>query len=224
MKEPYRIFEDVYQVGGSDLTDPDDCSVYLVNSDPELVLIDSGIGRSVKRIVKNIEKLDLLPEKLSTVIVTHGHVDHTGGLWELKEKFGVKIIAHGLESRMIEEGIGTGAEWYGVSYRPCRIDDKLTKELESRRIGRYEFFFLHIPGHSPGSIVCYLDVKGKRILFGQDIHGPYFIPGADPQLAKQSLKKIIELGADILCEGHFGVYMSKEQVRDYLEYYLNRLG
>ncbi len=224
MKEPFRIFEDIYQVGGHDLSYEDDCSVYLVNSHPYLVLIDSGIGDGVERIVENIKKLNFDPERLKAIIVTHGHVDHIGGLYRFKQMFNPDIIAHEKEKPMIEEGKGTGADWYGVSYSPCKIDIKIKGEEEKIRIGKYEFFFLHIPGHSPGSIVCYVDIKGKRILFGQDIHGPYFIPGADPQLAKDSLKKIIKLDADILCEGHFGIYRGKEKVKEYIEYYLKKLG
>lgn len=223
MKEPFRIFEDIYQIGGADISALNDCSVYLVDSSPELVLIDSGVGESFEKLVQNIKSLNLDPEQLSTIIVTHGHIDHVGGLSKFKERFRVKIIAHELESDMIEKGRGTGADWYGVDYTLCEVDKKLKGEKEELKIGRYQFKFLHIPGHSPGSIVCYLDIEGKRVLFGQDIHGPYFIPGADPEMAKASLGKLIELGADILCEGHFGVYDGKERIKEYIKYYLRKL-
>ncbi len=218
-----KIFEDIYQVGGYGITDMDDCSIYLVNSDPELVLIDAGIGRSFSRIVENIKELNLDPERLKAIIVTHGHIDHIGGLSQFKERFDAKVIAHELESPMIEEGRGTGADWYGVSYTPCKIDIKIKGEKGEVRIGKYDFKLLHIPGHSPGSMVCYLDIRGKRILFGQDIHGPYSIPGADPKLAKKSLKKLIELDADILCEGHFGIFEGRDRVKEYIEYYIRKL-
>jgi len=219
-----KIFEDIYQVGGYGITDMDDCSIYLVNSDPELVLIDAGIGRGFGKVIENIKGLNLDPERLKAIIVTHGHIDHIGGLSQFKERFDPKIIAHELESHMIEEGKGTGADWYGVSYMPCKIDIKIKGEGGEVRIGKHDFKLLHIPGHSPGSIVCYLDIKGKRILFGQDIHGPYSIPGADIGLAKKSLRKLIKLNADILCEGHYGIFEGKERVREYIEYYLKRLG
>ena len=65
---------------------------------------------------------------------------------------------------------------------------------------------------------------GKRVLFGQDIHGPY-VPewGADPARARTSLGKLIELGADILCEGHFGIYQPADRVKKYIEGYLEEL-
>jgi glyoxylase-like metal-dependent hydrolase (beta-lactamase superfamily II) len=78
--------------------------------------------------------------------------------------------------------------------------------------------------HTPGSVAAYIDIEGKRVLFGQDIHGPY-IPewGADRDLAALSLQKLIDLKADILCEGHFGVYQPADEVRRYIEYYLDTL-
>ena len=82
----------------------------------------------------------------------------------------------------------------------------------------------NIRWHTPGSIAAYVDIDGKRVLFGQDIHGPY-IPewGADRELAAASLQKLIDLKADVLCEGHFGVYQPAEEVRRYIEYYLDTL-
>ena len=223
MKGPLKVFEDVYQIGGNKISNMDDCSVYLIDSGSDLIMIDSGIGEGFEKIVENIRSLNLDPEKLKYIIVTHGHIDHIGGLSKFKERFNVEIIAHEMESKMIEEGKGTGADWYGVSYKPCKIDRKIKGGKGEVRVGRYDLKLLHTPGHSPGSMVCYLDIKGKRILFGQDIHGPYFIPGADSKLARKSLKKLIKLVADILCEGHFGVYEGKEEVRQYIGYYLRKL-
>lgn len=66
------------------------------------------------------------------------------------------------------------------------------------------------------------DINGARILFGQDIHGP-FDPswGSNMKLWRDSMRKLINLNADILCEGHFGIYKPAEKVRDYIEYYLD---
>jgi len=61
------------------------------------------------------------------------------------------------------------------------------------------------------------------VLFGQDVHGPYFLKGSSPEQARTSLRRLIDLEADILCEGHFGVYEPKEEVRRYIEGHLRSL-
>lgn len=205
-------------VGGSDITHPSDCSVYLIGGE-EPVLIDSGAGESFDRIVGNIQSLGFDPKKIVAVIATHAHLDHIGALHQFRDRFGAKIITHELETNAIETGKGTGAEYYGMAYHPCKVDIKLSKEEEILSYGDYELRAIHIPGHTPGGIAIYMDM-GKRVLFGQDIHGPYFLRGSDTAQAKLSLRKLIDLEADILCEGHFGIYQPAIEVRRYIEGYL----
>jgi glyoxylase-like metal-dependent hydrolase (beta-lactamase superfamily II) len=116
------------------------------------------------------------------------------------------------------------AEAYRVSYNPCHVDLRIKGAEETLQLGKYELNVIHIPGHTPGSIAAYLDVDKQRVLFGQDIHGPYYPEwGADLALAKLSLQKLIDLNADILCEGHFGIYQPASEVKSYLQQYVDSL-
>jgi len=161
MTQPFRVWKEVYAIGGPELTHPYDCCVYLVG---ELVLIDSGAGESFDLLVDNIQSLGFKPEKLRAVIATHAHIDHIGALYRFREEFGVQVIAHELEVKAIETGRGTGAEFYGVPYEPCKVDIKLGILEEVLQYGGYELKVIHIPGHTPGSVAVYVDME-KRILF-----------------------------------------------------------
>ena len=216
------VSQDVYIVGGADLSHPYDCSVYLVDGGEEMVLIDSGAGEGFDLIVDNIRSLGLRPDKLKAVIATHSHIDHIGALYQFRDEYGVEVIAHELDTEAIETGIGSGAEYYGVSYQPCKVDVILRGTEETLRCGHHDLKVIHIPGHTPGSIAVYLDA-GTRILFGQDVHGPYFLKGSNREQAKVSLQRLIDLEADILCEGHFGVYEPGGEVRRYIEGHLRSL-
>jgi len=223
MSKPFRICQDIYIIGSSEISHPYDCCVYLIDVG-ELIMIDSGAGESFNRLVDNILTSGLAPEKISTVVVTHCHIDHIGSLAKLKQKYGAKIIAHELDAKAVEMGKGTGAELYGVSYEPCQVDVKLQGTEQKLVFGGQEFTAVHIPGHTKGSIAIYTDMGGKRILFGQDIHGPYeAMWGGEPEKAVISLQKLIDLKADILCEGHFGIYQPGTEVTDYIEGYLRQL-
>lgn len=223
MKRAVKVWQDIYQVGGSNISSFDDCSIYLLNAEQKLVLIDSGVGKSFETLIANVKSLGFNPENIKLVIATHAHIDHIGSVAKFKKRFGSKILAHSLDASKIESGVGVGAEWYGVSYEPCQVDIKMDKDEDSLTIGKYELKLLHIPGHTVGSIACYLDVGGKRVLFGQDVHGPYNLPGSDPQKAKASLQKLIDLKSDILCEGHFGIYQPRDEVERYIKAHLKRL-
>jgi len=223
MFRPFRIWENIYIIGSSEISHPYDCCVYLIDVG-ELVLIDSGAGRSFDKLVDNIVSLKLAPEKISTVIVTHRHIDHIGSLTKFQRNYGARIIAHSLDAQAIETGKGTGADAYGVDYEPCQVDIKLEGAEEKLAFGGQEFIALHIPGHTRGSIAIYTDIGGKRVLFGQDIHGPYdAMWGGEAEKAVISLQKLIDLKADILCEGHLGIYQPAEEVKDYIEGYLRQL-
>ena len=223
---PQEIVKGIYQVGGSDITDSNDCAIYLMNLG-DLVLIDTGAGSSVDGIILNIRKLGLNPEKISTIILTHCHIDHIGGAHGLRERFGSHIIMHNLDAPPVERGDDrmTAAYWYGVRFAPLPIDVKLTKAEERLDFGGQEVVCLHTPGHTPGSISVYLEREGKKVLFGQDIHGPFLAEfGSSISDWQKSMEKLLALKADILCEGHFGVYQPNSKVTEYIERYMEEYG
>jgi glyoxylase-like metal-dependent hydrolase (beta-lactamase superfamily II) len=157
MGEPCRVFEDIYMVGSSDISHPMDCCVYLVDAG-DLVLIDAGAGKSTSRLTDNIQALGLRLEKLSSVIVTHAHIDHIGSLNDLKHLYGTKVIAHEEDVEAIETGSKVGAAYYGIKYKPCEVDVRLRGEENVLKLGTREFKLVHIPGHTPGSIGVVLEV------------------------------------------------------------------
>jgi glyoxylase-like metal-dependent hydrolase (beta-lactamase superfamily II) len=223
MRKPFKVWKDVYMIGGAELSHSYDCSVYLLDAG-DLVLIDAGAEKSSRKLVANIKSLGFDPKKLRAILVTHAHIDHIGSLCDFQETFDVQVIAHKIDAKAIEQGTGVGAEIYGIDYHPCRVDFKIQGSEQILRFGDYELGTIHISGHTPGSIAAYIDMDEKRVLFGQDIHGPYLPEwGADPAKAKRSLQKLINLRADILCEGHYGIYQPATAVERYIRGYLDSL-
>jgi glyoxylase-like metal-dependent hydrolase (beta-lactamase superfamily II) len=217
-----EVTKGIYLVGGADITDPRDCAIYLLDLG-ELVLIDAGAGPSYADIIRNIEGLGLTPAKLTAVILTHCHIDHIGGAPRFRDAFGCQIIMHHLDAEAVERGDDgmTAASWYNLPFPPMPVDVKLTRDKERLRFGDQEVVCLHTPGHTPGSLSVYLDRGGTRVLFGQDIHGPFSKEfGSDLAAWRSSMEGLLALEADILCEGHFGVYQPKESVAEYIKHYL----
>lgn len=224
MQKPFQICERVYLVGGPETTDRRDCCVYLVDGGSELALIDAGLGSSCKLIRENIKKLGLDVSLLRYVIVTHGHIDHIGGLQYFRD-LGAKVACHELESGAVSKGVPelTAAWYYSVEYKPVALDITFSGAAQDIVIGDIILHCPLTPGHTPGGISPYADIKGTRIMFGQDIHGPFNQSwGSDMEQWKNSMKLLLDLKADILCEGHFGVYEPKGKVQEYIESYLKR--
>jgi glyoxylase-like metal-dependent hydrolase (beta-lactamase superfamily II) len=224
MSKAKRVCDRVYAVGGPGISSGDDCCVYLVDAGSELVLIDAGLGFSMDKIIKNIRSVGFEPAQIWHAVATHCHIDHVGGLSNLVEGYGTKVIAHQLDRAGIEGQNDelTAASMYGVNLRPVKVDTVLNGDLEQIALGDVNFNFIHTPGHTPGSISVYFDSADGRVLFAQDVHGP-FSPswGSDLALWRQSMQKLLALKADILCEGHAGVYRG-DKVNKYIEAYIMR--
>jgi len=214
MKEVYK---NVYHLGDSG------CSVFLVNtnSDDGLVLIDCGMSLDM---IKKISKIGLNPIHIKHCIITHFHIDHIGACADLKEyNKHVKFYAHQLDATPIEENgydRETAALWYGVRYRPIKLEKRFVDEIEILTFGNYDLQCIHIPGHTPGSISVLLEIEGKKILFGQDLHGPIISGISNFKDYQNSLRKLLELNADILCEGHFGIFQPASEVQRYINSYI----
>jgi len=218
-----EIISGIYLIGGPNVTLAEDAAIYLIDFSDELVLIDAGAGRSFAQIVRNTEMLGLNPARITHLILTHCHIDHIGSAPFFRKQYGTKIVIHELDAPPVETGdaIRTAANWYDTTFPPTRIDRKLMGKEEILAFGSEQLHCLHTPGHTPGSISLYLDRDGKRIMFGQDIHGPFNKAfGSDIEAWKKSMHSLLALEADILCEGHFGIFQPKDRVREYIEGYL----
>ena len=209
-----QILKNIYHVGDNE------CSVYMVDtqSDQGLVLIDAGMNLNM---IKQVSSFGLRFDDIQHCILTHCHIDHISACAELNRALpNIKFYAHELDAAPIEEpghDGRTAASWYGVKYEPV----KLYRKLESDTIltlGAYAFQCIHTPGHTPGSISILVESEGKKVLFGQDLHGPFndgFLSNLqDYQL---SMQKLLDLDADILCEGHFGIFQPADKVKQYIE-------
>ena len=218
-----EIYENLWQVGGAGFTAPEDAAIYLVRCGEKAALIDAGCGNAHNKLTDNISSVLPSTVEIEYLLLTHCHYDHTGGAAAVKKHYGCNIIAHYLDAVYLERGDNdvTAASWYGARMDPLPVDRKIRRTRETINIGSGEITAYHCPGHSPGSLVFVADLDSARVLFGQDVHGPL-----DPSLLSdrkdymKSLKFMLELNADILCEGHFGVYQGKAEIEQFIRSFL----
>lgn len=62
-----------------------------VGSDKTHLLVDTGISK--KRIDEGLAQLEVKPEELSGILITHEHADHIQGLGVFSRKYGIPIYA-----------------------------------------------------------------------------------------------------------------------------------
>lgn len=209
-----RITKEIFLVGGDQLTSSADAAIYLINFDGHAALVDAGCGDAQDRLLANIQACGVKFEQIEYLLITHCHYDHTGGVKALKDLLHCQVVAHELDAPFLELGDNgvTAARWYGARMRPFQVDRKIAGTREEIALGGRIIKAIHTPGHSPGSMVYLTESAGMKVLFAQDVHGPIHPDlksnGEDYQ---RSLELMISLEADILCEGHYGVYRGKKE-------------
>ena len=219
----HKILNNLWQVGGMDLTDSADAAIYLIQFGDAAALIDAGTGYGHDRLVENIAQCLSPDVKLAYLLLTHCHFDHTGGAGMVRDVFGCDIVAHELDALFMENGdsITTAASWYGSRFVPLDIDLKLNQEKTVLTLGDGQITAIHWPGHSPGSLIFSTVIDQKRVVFGQDVHGPIHSSLQSNETKYQaSLKKLLALKADLLLEGHYGVIQGKERIADFIRSFM----
>jgi hydroxyacylglutathione hydrolase len=86
--------------------------------------------------------------KLTDILVTHHHRDHTGGIEELKEHYGCRVVAPDAEAGGIPEV------------------DEAVRENDTVRVGRLGARVLETPGHTAGHITYFF--PADKLCFAGD--------------------------------------------------------
>lgn len=214
-----KITDEIYQVGGSMLSASADAAIYLVKFAGHAALVDAGTGRGERHLLENISSVETDLSEIELILLTHCHYDHTGGVKALKQRLQCQVVAHELDARFMEKGDNqvTAANWYNSELQPFIVDRKLTEARENITLGERIITAIHTPGHSPGSVVYVTESEGLSVVFAQDVHGPLdpgFFSNRTDYL--QSLKRILDLKADILCEGHYGIFRGDSAIREFI--------
>lgn len=162
---------------------------------PRWALIDSGsgFGDANQQIeegfaaASRLSGLPVSPADLTWILITHGHIDHIGGLPHLLSQSRAQVGVHELDRRILtnyEERLTVVARRMGEFLIEAGVPEhkqphmlelyKMTKSLfhsvkvdftyESRGMQVGPFEMLHVPGHCAGHVVIRLD----DILFSGD--------------------------------------------------------
>jgi glyoxylase-like metal-dependent hydrolase (beta-lactamase superfamily II) len=186
-------------------------NVYLIVDGPSMLVVDTGLPSNAKKIVEYIQKIGRQPTEVSTIILTHYHIDHTGSLKELQSLTKAKVAVH-VDDAGYVSGNKPLPKPKNLLIRVVSSPMKLTPTpvdillKDGSRIGRLKV--IHTPGHTPGSIAL-LDTERKalfagdtlRLKDGEVVAGPeQFAWYLDKE--KESILKIASLDFDVMLPGH----------------------
>jgi len=142
---PFRIVGNLYYVGATEV-----CS-FLITTSQGHILLDGGFVETAPQIEQNIATLGFKLEDVRILLNSHAHLDHAGGLAELKRKTGAKFIAAAGDAELIKKG-GHGDFRFGdtLSFPPVDVDQTIG-DGESIELGGQKLTAHLTPGHTKGN-------------------------------------------------------------------------
>ena len=151
--ELFRMIGNVYYVG------TDGLASYLITSPQGHILVDTVMPEATSQIKANIEKLGFKVADIKYLLNTHAHIDHTGGLAEMKQASGAQLVAGEADKPLLEGGYYPGArEETALNFPPVKVD-RTVREGDTVTIADVTLTARETPGHSPGCTSWEFSVK-----------------------------------------------------------------
>jgi N-acyl homoserine lactone hydrolase len=151
-------------------------SCYLIKHDDEYMLLDTGHAMTMPNVAPKVSLVDLLakidvkPDQIKYVGISHYHADHTGQV----ASFPKATLLIGAREW---EAITSPKPAEGVNYKPfeswIKGDSKVEPQPTDKDVfGDGTVIMLRTPGHTPGhsSLLVKLSQMGPVILSGDAVH------------------------------------------------------
>lgn len=169
-------------------------NAFLVYEDTkEGFIVDPG--DEAERIMKEVSRHCI--EKITHILLTHGHFDHIGAAAHIKKQSGAKVCIHRRDVSMLKSQRDNLSVMAGAPV-PTTDADVVFEGGETLNAAGIEVKVVHTPGHSGGS-VCY--IAGDSLFAGDTLFymsvGRTDFPGSAPKEYHHTLTHVLRgLGRD----------------------------
>ncbi len=204
---------------------------FLIKQSDKLFLFDTGYLGLGKRIIKKIFHIGKNPSDLSLILVTHAHLDHFGGLFDVYHHSKAIIGCHEYEfkrtsmgSKKISPAISKAGQFVsGLASLslPFIKSKRVLPHIKVKDGMSLEGFGLnaqviHTPGHTKGHISIVLE---ERVAFTGDLIMGKTITNQKPHLGifaenineiYESWMKILKTGAKVFYPAHGRPFTASE--------------
>ena len=226
-----QLNDRIYLIDGFDLGVSERTGTYILDEE-ELTLVDTGPSPSIKYVKQGLEALGFSLDQVKYIIVTHIHLDHSGGAGLLiQECPNATVVVHPRGARhlidpdrLIAGARGVYGERFSELFDPIIAVSKerlLVKDegatLKISPICTLEF--LDTPGHAKHHF-CIYDPVSNGMFTGDTVGIRYeqlicddielFLPSTspnqfDPEAMRRAINRMLGMNLDCIYFGHFGM-------------------
>ncbi len=208
---------------GFSISNPYDCTVYLIDGHTECALIDAGAGINPEEILRHIAEAGIKPEKITKILLTHGHGDHSGGAYALSRACSAEVYAMEAAAAYVSEGntkalslseaIKAGVYGKDYQYHACPV--RPIRDRDIIQVGDLMLQALSTDGHCSGHACYLMEADGKKYLFSGD---SIFFGGKislqaiwDCDLMKyvKTIERLEEIHPDVFLPSHGCISLSR---------------
>ncbi|UGV41698.1 MBL fold metallo-hydrolase [Methanococcoides orientis] len=187
------------------------------------ILVDTGYPGSEDAILEKLHEIDIAPEDVNLIVLTHGHPDHAGSAAKLREITGAKVVINRLDANKLRTGtqgnlkpsrfigrilklfLGHGKNTRYPPLEPDILIEDLFELDEYGVLGKV----ISTPGHTPGSVSIILDngdaIVGDLIvpsLLSSKPNIPFWAD--DLNEVMKSIQKLVDYAPERIYIAHFG--------------------
>lgn len=154
-------------------------------------------GGDLQRILAEVERQGV---RLERILVTHGHLDHAGGVAELAERLGLPVEGPHREDAFWIDGLTQQAVAFRFPAARPFTPDRWLAQGDTVTVGGLTLDVLHCPGHTPGHVVFFhagsrLALVGD-VLFRGSVGRSDFPRGDHAALIRSIKERLLPLGDD----------------------------
>lgn len=155
---------------------------------------------------------------LESILITHGHFDHIGGVAELATRLSLPIIGPQIEDDFWIQALPEQCRLFGFPKSDSFTPDRWLNDGDTVKVGKEVFQVIHCPGHTPGHVVYFSESRRLAlvgdVLFKGSIGRTDFPKGDYQTLIDSIQQKLWPLGGDVaFIPGHGPMSTFAEEMR-----------
>ena len=153
--EPFTVIGNIHYVGTAGL------GAFLITTEQGHFLLDGAVPEAAPQIEANIKTLGFELSEVKYLLNSHAHLDHSGGLAQLKRDSGATLIASEGDRSALEGGFYLGSEQVdALKSVPVKVD-RTIGDGETLKLGSTVLTANLTPGHTRGCTSWSMPVKDR---------------------------------------------------------------
>ena len=153
-QKPFRVAPRVYYVGNTWV------GAYLIDTGDGLAIIDTTVFEGVYLVLEAVRDLGYDPHDIKNILLTHCHVDHSGGVNQIKAISGSTVWQSKEDTEFMNQPANQelGDLFKNVPY----LVDAYFDDNKTLNWGEVSIRTVLTPGHTPGTTSFFITVPDEK--------------------------------------------------------------